>query len=251
MIDVIIPTYNNGKYLKEALWSVSEQTLAVNKVFVVDDGSTDNTAQVIASCKELLNIDIVYIKQNNAGPNSARNNGLSHSEAEYIAFLDADDVWVSNKLAKQMEVFNNSPFDNLGLVYGRYDTINENGGPSTEKVLNIDNNYRRNAYSALLKANKILGSASCVLIKKDVFDHVGTFDESLRYAEDWEMWLRISNKYNIDYIDEVLVHIRRHPLNNSKSRTKQIVGLFKFYKKLLYQTKNPILVSSLIIKRFF
>lgn len=250
MIDVIIPTYNQSRFILEAIKSIENQTLKPDNIFIVNDGSTDNTEDVVLNYKEKSIIPIHYLYKKNSGPNSARNIGLTQSKAEYVAFLDADDVWESDKLEEQIKIFQNSSFKNLGLVYGRYDAIDEDGNKSKEKVLDIDNNYKGNAHKALLRANKILGSASCVLIKKDVFKNVGLFDENLRYAEDWEMWLRISEKYTIDYVDKILVHIRRHDKNNSKNRKKQIIGTAKFYIKLLKRTKNPILITKLLIKRF-
>lgn len=251
MIDVIIPAYNCEKFILDAIKSIESQTLRPGNIFIVDDGSTDNTGKVVLDYKNLCIIPLTYIKKENGGPNSARNIGIENSNAEFLAFLDADDVWEMNKLAEQMLIFKQSSFKNLGLVYGRYDTIDAEGKPSNDNIVPLDPRCKGNAYNILVEANKILGSASCVLVKKEVFDIVGNFDEDLRFAEDWEMWLRISEKYEIDFSEKVLVHIRRHSLNTSNSRIKQIIGFAKFYKKLFYRTSNPILVIKLIFKKIF
>jgi len=249
-IDVIIPVYNQDKFILDAIKSVENQSLRPEHIFVINDGSKDNTENVVLGYKDKCSIPLTYFYKQNGGPNSARNIGIKQSNSDFLAFLDGDDVWLNHKLEEQMSIFEKSRFKNLGLVYGRYDTIDEKGESSKDNVIGIDSQYRDNAYNALLEANKILGSASCVLIKREVFNIVGQFDENLRFAEDWEMWLRISEKYRIDYSEKILVHIRRHPQNTSNSRRKQIVGLFKFYRKLLWRKKDPILIIKLIMKRF-
>ncbi len=249
MIDAIIPVYNGEKFIIEAIKSIEGQTLKPDHIFIINDGSTDNTEEVVLGYKNKCSIPVIYIKKENGGPNSARNIGIKNSNAEFLAFLDADDVWEERKLEEQMQIFKESLFSNLGLVYGKYDTIDKLGKPSNDGTVALDTRYRGNAYKVLMEANKILGSASCVLIKKEVFNVVGNFDENLRFAEDWDMWLRISKKYEIDYTEKNLVHIRRHTGNTSNSRIKQIVGLFKFYTKLLYRTKDPILLVKLLVKK--
>ncbi|MCC7160288.1 glycosyltransferase family 2 protein [Candidatus Nomurabacteria bacterium] len=248
-IDVIIPVYNQGAFILEAIKSIERQTLKPKNIFIINDGSTDNTESVVLNYKDRSIIPITYIKKINAGPNSARNIGVKNSKADFLAFLDADDVWTEYKLEEQINIFTTSSFENLGLVYGRYDTIDINGKKSKDNVIEIDPRYRGKAYNVLMEGNKILGSASCVMIKNEVFRNVGLFNENLRFAEDWEMWLRISEKYSIDYSEKVLVHIRRHPFNTSKNRLKQFIGLSKFYLELLYKTKNPLLLIKLIFRK--
>lgn len=248
-IDVIIPVYNQEAFILEAIKSVEKQTLKPTNIFIINDGSTDNTENLVLEHKKHSIIPITYIKKTNAGPNSARNIGVRNSKADFLAFLDADDVWAEYKLEEQINVFTKSNFENLGLVYGRYDTIDINGNKSKDNVIEIDPRYRGKAYNILMKGNKILGSASCAMIKSEVFRVVGLFNENLRFAEDWEMWLRISEKYSIDYSEKILVHIRRHPFNTSNSRLKQFVGFSRFYLELLHKTKNPLLLIKLIFRK--
>lgn len=248
-IDVVIPAYNQEAFIIEAVQSVEKQTLKPKNIFIINDGSTDNTESLVLNYKDHSTIPIIYIKKKNAGPNSARNIGVKNSKADFLAFLDADDVWTEYKLEEQINIFTKSNFKNLGLVYGKYDTIDINSKKSKDNVIEIDPRYKGEAYNILMEGNKILGSASCVMVKSEVFHAVGLFNENLRFAEDWEMWLRISEKYSIDYSEKVLVHIRRHPFNTSNSRLKQFVGLFKFYLELLYKTKNPLLIIKLAIKK--
>ena len=117
-VDVIIPLYNNARFVGEALRSVLAQTLPPQSVIVVDDGSTDDGAQVVQRFIADTNAPtrISYVHQPNAGPNAARNMGVARSTATFLAFLDADDLWHPTKLEKQMAVFGDAPVT-LGLVY--------------------------------------------------------------------------------------------------------------------------------------
>jgi len=230
-IDVIIPVYNSEKFILDAIRSVENQTLKPNNIFIIDDGSTDKTRGLILDYKNNCSIPIIYIYKENGGPNTARNKGLLLSIADFVAFLDGDDVWKENKLEKQINLFENPKFSNLGLVYCLYDLIDENGNQTTGTIVPLDKNYKGKAFNQVLKANKILSSSSGVLIKREVFSDVGLFDEKLRAAEDWDMWLRISEKYEIDFVDEVLVKIRRHSNNTSNDALRSFVNELAFYNK--------------------
>lgn len=221
-IDVIIPTYNNARFLKEAIASVQSQTYQPVQIIVVDDGSTDDTEAVV---KHISDNRIVYIKKENGGPNSARNAGLAHATAELVAFLDADDRWEPTKLAQQVALFEQDTEKTLGLVYANYNIIDTDGHERSDiPTVPLDTQVRGMAFEALLPGNLILGSASNVLIRRSVFDTVGVFDETLRVGEDWDMWLRIAREFRIDYVDQVLVSIRRHGGNTTNDVSKLITG---------------------------
>lgn len=223
-IDVIIPTYNNAHFLAEAIVSVQQQTYQPTQIIVIDDGSKDDTEAVVAALKQHSTIPIVYIKKENGGPNSARNVGLAHVTAELIAFLDADDRWEPTKLEEQIPLFEKDTDHTLGLVYGNYKTIDTTGTDRPDiPTVALDPTMHGNAFAKLLDRNMILGSASNVVIRQSVFSEVGTFDTALRVGEDWDMWLRIAEKYNIDYVDEILVAIRRH----SQNQTNNILHLIR------------------------
>ncbi len=225
-IDVIIPTYNNARFLKEAIASVQSQTYKPTQIIVVDDGSTDDTETMI---KAITDDRIVYIKKENGGPNSARNRGLTQATAELVAFLDADDRWEPFKLERQMKLFQEDKTGTLGLVYGNYKNIDETGADRPDiPTVPFDPDICGNAFIPLLSKNMILGSASNVLIRRSVFDAVGGFDETLRVGEDWDMWLRIAKQYMVEYVDAVLVSIRRHQQNQTSSRLFLIKGDIAF-----------------------
>lgn len=237
-IDVIIPVYNGEEFILDAIKSVEAQTIKPNNIFIIDDGSTDNTANIIENYIKISNSPITFVHKENGGPNSARNKGLSLSKTDYVAFLDADDTWIENKLEKQLEVFNTSTLSNLGLVYSDYNPINSNNNILDIRKIKIDKNFRGNAFKQVLSANKIIGSASSALIKREVFSVVGLFDEKLRFSEDWDMWIRISEKYDIDFSNEILVNIRTHKNNTTKNIYKNFLGEIDFFEKWTLKTET-------------
>lgn len=226
-ISTIIPTYNNAWFLKEAIDSVLAQTHPAHEIIVVDDGSTDDTGAVVQAYPQ-----VKYIKKENGGPNSARNVGLAQATGELVAFLDADDRWEPIKLARQVALFEQHP--ELGLVYGNYKIIDTDGADCPDiPTVPLDKELKGMVFEKLLPGNLILGSASNVLIKKSVFDTVGVFDETLRVGEDWDMWLRIAEKYPIDYVDAILVAIRRHTSNQTNNLAHLVKGDIAFIEKWL------------------
>jgi len=235
LVDVIIPAYNASAYIRETLASVAIQGLVLAKIIIVNDGSNDNTSEVVTQfVTEHPSLQIQIINQANAGLSAARNAGIRASTAPFIALLDADDVWVADKLNKQLTVFNQSSNDRLGLVYCGYSLINQNSTPLPSSIGVIKPKLRGEASKKLLTGNFISGSGSAVLIKSEVFQKVGLFDESLRAGEDWDMWLCITQQFHVDFCHEDLVLIRLHENNMQKDSlrmlTAELMILNKFYK---------------------
>jgi glycosyltransferase involved in cell wall biosynthesis len=202
-VSVIIPTYNYAHFLPEALNSVLDQTYKNFEVIIVDDGSTDNTKDVL---KSFLNDQrIRYIYQENSGLPATRNRGIKESKGQFVAFLDSDDVWLPAKLEKQILLFDND--EEIVLVYCGAEFIDVDG----ERI--PDPGYKPipgATYKDLLYVNWVIGSGSSVLIRKSVFGEAGFFDESLTGLDDIDMWIRILRNRKSDYVDEVQVKIRRH-----------------------------------------
>ncbi len=238
-IDVVIPVYNGANFIIDALNSVISQTLKPQNIFVIDDGSTDNTEEVVKNYASSSTLPVTYIKKENGGPNSARNIGVQKSSADFLTFLDADDIWNRTKLEKQIALFKESTFPNLGLVYCDYCSVNEKG-VLIEGAYHVEPSMSGKVFTQLLQKNVISGSASAVMIKRECFDSVGFFDEALRASEDWDMWLRIAEKYDIDFVKEVLVNIRFHDKNAQKDIKKMFRNELMFYikwKSLLKEKK--------------
>jgi len=194
-VSVIIPAYNSAKHLPEALDSVFKQTYRDFELVVVDDGSTDDTRKVLDEYKNR----ITYLYQENGGPSKARNAGIRAAKGPYLAFLDADDLWLPNKLGHQIKLIESD--SRLGLVFSDAEFFGgeaplvgsywKQRGCYDEMV--SEPRMIPNAFSKLMKINFILPSTA--LVKRDCFEKAGLFDESLRYVEDKDMWLRISVHY--------------------------------------------------------
>ena len=208
-IDVIIPVHNGACFIDRCLESVVGQSIAVNKIFVVNDGSTDPTQLILEAWAE-RDSRVRPIKLPKSGVNTARNEGIRQSEADFVALLDVDDVWMPRKLELQLQVYMNSA-NPLGLVYGGQTIINE-AGNKINGVGNHEPVMRGEIYQTLLQSgNLITGSASNVMIRRDIFSEVGLFDESLIFAEDWDMWIRVARCYQVDFVNEVTVKICQRP----------------------------------------
>jgi glycosyltransferase involved in cell wall biosynthesis len=202
-VSVIIPTYNHALYLPGAIQSVLDQTFRDFEMIVVDDGSTDDTAEVIKPF--FADPRFRYIHQRNRGLAAARNTGIKHTEGELVAFLDADDLWLPEKLEEEVRIIDRGGPE-VRLVYCFFQYIDQ-GGNILETV--TEHPIKNPTYKDLLYCNWVLGSSSAVLIRKKAFDEVGLFDESLRSLEDIDMWIRILRGHKSLYVDKVLVQLRR------------------------------------------
>lgn len=205
-IDVVIPVHNGARHIRECLESVFSQTLPPRRVIVVDDGSTDETVAVVNAMQSENSALLLHKMGRNAGVSAARNAGIGLSEAPFVAFIDADDVWLPNKLAFQREIFENSR-QPVGFVHASFFLIDEAG-----HVLDVrapPTLLRGDVFSRLLRERNILsGSASAVLIKRDILDKAGLFDDRLYYGEDWDLWLRLAAISEVDHTPEAVVGIR-------------------------------------------
>jgi glycosyltransferase involved in cell wall biosynthesis len=206
-VSIITVTYNYGHFLPEAIQSVLEQTFPDWELIVVDDGSTDNTADVVASFQDHR---IRYVCQQNRGNPAARNAALKMATGEYVAFLDADDAWLPDKLQKQVTQLDSLP-PSVGLVYSDAYVFNDEDGAVIRRFLQGRTPPRGRVFTQLLPEEGgwfIHDTAS--LIRRVVFERVGLYDESLRTYEDWEMWVRIANVYEVEGSDEPLARCRHH-----------------------------------------
>jgi teichuronic acid biosynthesis glycosyltransferase TuaG len=188
IISVIMPAYNAEKYIPQSIKSVICQTYPNWELIVVDDGSTDSTAQII---KSFASIDkrIKYVFQDNGKQGKARNTGIENAEGELIAFVDADDIWFPEKLAKQVCFMNQSKAD---LVFNDVEVMDENGSKLNDSW-SVENAVYEGSegLSLFLRRNRI--PALTALVKKDVINRAGGFIEcdEIQYGEDYELWLRL------------------------------------------------------------
>ena len=199
-VSIILPAYNGEKFIAEAIDSVLNQTYGDFEIIVVNDGSTDRTAEILSKYGGKIRV----ISQANAGIAQARNVAISNSKGEYLAFLDQDDIWLEDKLEKQMEIFDKDK--DVGMVYSG--TFVMTAGNAELKSFDLKKPYKGMVIEELLMNNFI--STSAVVTKKECFDRVGLFDNSLSPCLDYDRWLYIATLYKVDYVDKPLVRFRDH-----------------------------------------
>lgn len=210
-ISVVIPTYNAINYLPEAVGSVLRQSFTDFELIIVDDGSTDNTAQWVS---QLQDDRINLICQAHQGKSVARNAGVEAAKADYIAFLDADDIWETAKLEQQFNYLQTHP--NIGVVYAWTAIADEDGIPTGHLVAST---LEGDVWEELIQKN-ILACGSTPMVRASCFKTVGLFNRNLPYAQDWDMWLRLAAKYHFGVIPIPCVRYRCHAGNSSKDWRK-------------------------------
>ncbi len=213
-VSVIIPTYNYGRFLGTAIRSVLDQTFRDLELIVVDDGSTDETREVVAEFESDCRVQ--YVFQSNQKDAAARNTGISKASGRYLAFLDADDYWMPEKLARQLEILHANP--HAGAIHSAayLDTVDDGQRLVSRTLLQRPPLRERTLYEELLYNMIIVGSHSSVVLSREVLNRVGTFDETLRCC-DWDLWSRISWNHEILYIDAPLSCLRRHGANHTSN----------------------------------
>ncbi|OQX24791.1 MAG: glycosyl transferase [Desulfobacteraceae bacterium IS3] len=212
-VSVIIPAFNRSRMLKEAVDSVLAQDFTDFELIVTDDGSTDDTPEILQSYQE----NIIVIRQENKGVSAARNAGIAAASGEYLAFLDSDDLWLPGKLSEQIAFFNSHPD---ALICQTEEIWIRNG-------IRVNPKLKHRKLSGMIfepSLHLCLVSPSAVMIKRRLFETVGLFDESLPACEDYDLWLRISCKYPI-FLTEKAMIIKRGGHEDQLSRAP---GLDKF-----------------------
>jgi len=199
-VSVIIPTYNRAHLVGRAIQSVLDQTYKDFEIIVVDDGSTDNTEEIVNGFGDHR---IRYIRhKENRGAAAARNTGIKAARGEYIAFQDSDDEWLPEKLEKQIRVFETAPPE-VGVVYTDMLRISENGKTEYWHSPSITNGGLINPKTS---DYQVMGlGIQSTLIRKDCFDKVGLFDEKFTRFIDLELFIRLSKHYRFEHIKEPLV----------------------------------------------
>lgn len=201
-VSVILPTYNRAFLLDRAIRSILGQYYQHFELLIVDDGSTDDTDEVV---KQFKNPRIRYIRCEHGGAAKARNRGIKEAKCPYIAFQDSDDVWKPDKLLKQVKAMKQMPED-TGIVYCEYYYNGLNGieGICPDREIPLAQK-QGNIFPELLTGNMI--GTPTILIKKECFDQVGMFNEKLSCLEDYEFVLRVAKKYQIRLVPECLVEV--------------------------------------------
>ena len=200
-VSVVIPTYNRESFIEETIESVLNQTFKDFEIIVVDDGSTDNTKEKL----KRFGTKIKLIEQKNSERAVSRNNGVKNSNSEYIAFLDSDDIWIKDKLEKQVNILNTRP--NVILAYGQCLRINEKSKPIKIAKRQL-NGFSGRVYENLLLRNFI--TSPTPLVRREYFNKTSGFQSQYIPYEDWEYWIRFSLMGDFHFIEEPVAYYRVH-----------------------------------------
>lgn len=202
LVSVIIPNFNYARFLSAAIASVLKQTYPLIEILVVDDGSTDTSREVLSEFGPKIRV----FYQQRMGVSCARNLGIEKAKGNTIAFLDSDDRWDPNKVARQIHMLENH---RLGMVYCQLKRIDQMGRPIGLAPLGAQGRVLMDMVR--LRGPGIPASGSSALIRRECFDKVGLFDPRLSTSADWDMWRRIACHFSVGCVPEALVEYRVHP----------------------------------------
>jgi len=232
-ITVIIPTYNRENLLDRTIQSVLNQTVQADEIIIIDDGSLDNTHELVHNYKQ-----IKYIYQENKGVSNARNHGIQVSSNSWICFLDSDDMWEEDKLEKQIAFHIQNPH----ILFSNTDEL----WIFNNKIIKQKKHQLKPSGYCFEEniANTLIG-ASTVMIHKSIFEDIGYFDENLIACEDYDLWLRILYKYELGLINEKLIQkIAGH--ENQLSFSTKMMDEYRI--KALQKHQNSIFRDSINIE---
>lgn len=230
-VSVVIPAYNAMAYLPDAVQSVLMQTFTDFEVLIVNDGSSDNLVQW---AKSITDKRVQLISQARQGVSVARNTGISKARGEYIAFLDADDLWQPTKLAKQVEFLDSHSL--VGLVSTWVTLIDEQGKFLSAAKLCFKPN---NIWQQMLE-QCLISCGSVPMVRRSCFETVGLFEPSLQFGEDWEMWTRIAARYDFGLLEECLVSYRQHSKNASRRAQEMTPDFHKLIEKMFVSVPKTL-----------
>ena len=244
-ISVVIPTFNRIETLKRAIQSVVMQSYAPYEIIVIDDGSNDGT-------KEWLKDNfpnVKYIYQMNSGVSSARNKGIKFARGDWIALLDSDDEWLPSKLkdqAKEIELNPAAKFLHTNEIWIR-NGVRVNQMKKHKK-------YGGYIFEKCLDMCRI--SPSSVLIKKDIFDEIGMFDETLKVCEDYDLWLRFASKYPVHFLDQPLIkkyggHSDQLSKVDDGIESYRIRSLKKIMNSGILNKKQKTITKDVLVKKMY
>lgn len=243
LVSVIIPTYNRARFLPSALATVAAQDYRPIEAIVIDDGSKDQTPDIIPAqqaAMEKAGVSLVYLRQQNAGPARARNAGLARATGEFVCFLDSDDLWAPTIVSTLHRLLQTHP--SAGLAFSAYTCI----GPDDEVLGLRPTRLPPEPREGLLSKpfarlmDHMPTNTTCVMVRKAVLDELGVFDTGLYIGEDWDLWYRIAKRYDAAYtLDASLARCRDHPQNMPKHDARGIADRVQLILKHLPDVTDP------------
>ncbi|MES2946962.1 MAG: glycosyltransferase [Pseudomonadota bacterium] len=218
LVSVVIPSYNSESYIRETLDSILAQTFRDFEILVVDDGSTDHTRDLVSA----YGAPVRLITQQNAGVCAARNHGIQQARGQYICLVDHDDYWFPHKLSGQLEQLQTHP--EVGVVFSWFHYWEPDSDGHFPTPSSIDLSHYPDGvsekYSGWIYHQFLLDcwmQTSTATFRREVFDRCGTFDESLPYSEDWDLWIRISREYPFLMLERPDTLYRQHPQQGNRA----------------------------------
>ncbi len=237
LVSVIIATYNMGHYLCAAVQSALAQTYPSVEVLIVDDGSTDDTPQIVQQW--IGDARVRLYRQANAGKARAMNRGFELSRGRFVAFLDADDVWNPDKLAQQMPLFSGRP--ELGVVYSDYQCMDGEERPLVKGITPMRRGW---VTGSLLIENFVCYSAG--VVRREGLERGGGFDEALGMGIDYDLWLRLSAHWQFDFVPQPTVRYRIWAGQMSKNYRKRYESAIRIMRSFL--ANNPGIVNANVVR---
>ena len=225
--DIIIPAYNAARYLEAAIESVIAQDFEDWRILLVNDGSTDDTASIAAGYAHKLGAKMIVITQPNAGLPAARNAALRVATAEFLAILDADDVWLPCRLRESLASLSSKP--NAGLSYGLITRINEGGGTLSTFAGNPA--FAEGRIAPYIYMRMVELPCPTVTIRRSCLATVGEFDETMRATEDRDFWLRVALRYEVAFVPKVIAQYRMSTGSMSTDLDRMMRAQFRFIDK--------------------
>ncbi len=235
-VSIIIPCYNQAHYLSDALYGILGQTFTDWEALIVNDGSTDNTAEIVS---QFTDPRIRYIYQENRGLGGARNTGIRAAQSEVIALLDSDDLWGPEYLEEMLDRLNRHP--EAAAVYCGFEYINSQGQPVGRPSVKT---VRPEAFHQALIYEGNWLVPSCVIFREQLADEVGFFDESLLGVEDTDLWVRLSECHVFVGLPKVLARYRLHDTNMSKDPQHMVTGHRRLVEKRYGPPEGDVLAWS-------
>jgi len=245
-LTIFTPTYNRADKLHRVYDSICKQTLQkidgkyIFEWIIVDDGSDDNTKELVQKWQEESSFSIRYFYQENQGSSAARNKGIQEANGEYVAFLDSDDIYLPFAIEKMVYLFKTQP-ENVKLVYGDFIDVMEG---RTEKIYREISEPRPKPllFQQFLIGNPLLPTIS--MLKKDAFEDIGLFDVEFPIAEDYDLWVRLILKYDIAKLNLPVSFYNRHMEQKTKNNDVLRYEVDKVALKLFYSLKPEELVGE-------
>jgi glycosyltransferase involved in cell wall biosynthesis len=237
-VSIIIPNYNYSHFIGEALNSILKQSFNDYEVLVIDDGSTDNCAEVVNGYSKTFNGRLRYIYQKNQGVAAARNNGILSSKGEFITFLDADDILLENALEEIFSFIKSNA--GYAIYYSNVQIMDKNMKELIKNRFSKESEekpFSGKCFEKLFRYGNFIASAG-VTIPKGVYNQIGLFDKRFRCGEDIDMWLRISSSFEIKYTDLIVAKLRRHETSLSFNGIAAVNADLLMIKKLSNSIPN-------------